>query len=77
MIKLELIAEITLIKANTLPTSSGLTHRLVIALVPTVHTGVKAAKTKPKIKAVCPGKKAGIAHPTAPEMQAMIKMVAS
>ena len=57
------MAEMTLISAKMAPTSSGLTQRLIRALVPTVHTGVKEAITKPMMKIACPLKMAGSVHP--------------
>ena len=44
------MAEMTLIKAKMLPTSSELTQRLIRARLPTVHTGVNEAITNPRIK---------------------------
>ena len=72
------MAEMTLIKAKMLPTSSGLTQQLIRARVPTVHTGVKEAMTKPKINIQdCPLTIAGKLQPTAPVMHAKISVDAS
>ena len=60
------MAEMTLIRANMLPTSSGDTHRLIKVRVATVVTGVNKAKIKPKIHHNWPWIKAGSDHPTAP-----------
>lgn len=71
------MAEMTLMSANMLPTSSGDTQREIKVLVQTVVTGVNKAKTKPKMNHNWPLMKAGRDHPMAPVMQATIKVVAS
>ena len=58
------MAEMTLIRAKTLPTSSELTQRLIRARLPTVHTGVNEAITNPRIKIQdCPLNIAGKLQP--------------
>ena len=71
------MAEMTLIKANMLPTSSGDTHRLIKVRVATVVTGVNKAKMKPRMNHSWPLMKAGKDQPSAPVTQAIIKVVAS
>ena len=57
------MADMMLISANKLPTSSGETQREIKVLVQGVPTGVNKAKTKPKMNHNWPGMKAGRDHP--------------
>ena len=63
--------------AKILPISSLVTHLLNKVLMPTVHTGVKEAITKPKMNEISLFIKTGNNHPIAPVIQAKIRVIAS